>query len=105
MKFTLLLIFVIINLSYSIYSEEQLIWSKLRGFDFTEAGITSLIEKSLWWILNEKWYLDIAYHLKFGSTDSEYVGQVKSGKYAKETFVNDNIRFGLAQWRDKTRKQ
>ena len=50
-------------------------------------------------------YYDIAYHPILGLTDSEYVDQVNSRKYPEETFLNNNIGFCLAQWRDKTRKQ
>ena len=106
MKFTILIIFTIINLSYIKGSDESIIWSYLTGVvHLSEVGAADLMGNLYAESGMKSEYYDIAYHPQLGLTDSEYVEQVNSGQYTEEQFVNDNIGFGLAQWKDKTRKQ
>ena len=105
MKFNLLLIFVIFNLTYSITIERKL-WSFFTGaLRLTDAGAAALMGNLYAESGLKSEYYDIAYHQKLGLTDSEYVDKVNSGEYSETRFINDNIGFGLVQWRDKTSKR
>ena len=104
MKYTLLLIFAIISLSYS--RSDLFIWDYFRrtvglsekataalmGNLYAESGLESIL-------------YDIAYHPQLGLTNLQYVKQVDLGEYPEEKFINDNIGFGIAQWKDITRKE
>ena len=104
MKFTLLLIFEIINLSYSINSEEEKIWTFfIKEMDLTEEGAASLMGNLYAQSGLKSEYYDIADHPRLGLTLSEYIEKVNSGQYSR--FREDNVGFGLANWKDKTRKQ
>ena len=109
MKFTLLLIIAIIDFSYSKNSpttEEVKLWTYLRGrLHFSEECTASLMGNLYAESGLKSGSYDIAYHQELGLTDSEYVRQVNKGQYSKDKFINDNIGFGLAQWRDSNKKQ
>ena len=109
MKFTLLLIIAIIDFSYSVNvprPDEILLWKNLNEkMGFTEQCTASFMGNLYAESGLKSASYDIAYHQELGLTDSEYVRQVNKGQYSEQQFINDNIGFGLARWRDSTRKQ
>ena len=104
MKYTLLLLFAIIGLSYSA-SNEQIVWNYLINQGLTEAGAAGLMGNLYAESGIKSVVYEIAYRSKVGLTDQQYVDQVNSGQYSESKFVNDAVGFGLAQWTYYTRKQ
>lgn len=49
--------------------------------------------------------LENSYEDRLGFTDETYTTAVDNGTYSKNSFVNDNAGYGLAQWTYYTRKQ
>ena len=104
MKFTLLLLFAIIGLSFSA-SNEQTVWNYLIKKGLTKQGAAGLMGNLYAESGIQSVVYEMAYRSKVGLTDQQYVDQVNSGKYSESKFVNDQVGFGLAQWTYYTRKQ
>ena len=99
MKYNLLLILSIIELSFSdVFVNEKEYWDYIKQKYLTNK-CTAALMGNLYDIsgLKSDRY-DIAMHPIIGLTDKEYINQVESGEYSSFYFYYDGAGFGIANW-------
>lgn len=99
----ILLFFFFIGIISDTTTNEKKVWNFLKSKSLTNAGAAGLMGNLYFDSRIESVIYEEKYHETIGLTNEEYVLKVNSGEYTN--FVNDNAGFGLAQWRDSSRKQ
>lgn len=85
-------------------TNEEKIWNYLKAKGFNDYGIAGLMGNIYCESCFQSNNLQNNGNTKLGVTDDEFVSLVDSGKYARDTFINDGFGMGLCQWTYKTRK-
>ena len=102
MKFNLLLICAIIAYSMCSNYSERTVWMHLKSYGMTKECVAGFMGN----LYAESGIRSDVYELNAHTdprlTDLEYVNRVGSGQL---DFVSDGIGFGVAQWKDRKRKQ
>lgn len=86
-------------------SNAQIIWNYLKSKGLNDYGIAGLMGNLYAESGLIPTNLQQTYENSLGYTDATYTAAVDSGRYSKNSFVDDKAGYGLAQWTFKSRKE
>lgn len=92
-------------MSLSGKTVEEKIWNFLKGKGMNEYGAASLMGNLYAESGLNPHNLENVGNTKLGMTDDEYVKAVDNGTYTKNSFIQDQHGFGIAQWTYSIRKK